>query len=393
MRDEEVLPEKTEMLILAATMVLCYFFVWFTGRMQSKYGLIFLLPILSGSTRYPLRGARLVTLIAVILYGSFFFTDKNVPLEELPEETLELAIIIFFSALIGLLVNNASEQERVSQRKLRRAAEDITAANVELRLAQEDLRAKVVELETMEQAIRRADRLAALGEMSSGLAHEIRSPLGVIQSSAEMLEKKVLSLEPDNRLVSVIVEEISRINKLIEYFLAFASPPSLQLQTTNLNEILQRAIHLVEAMAKSRQIRIEVNSSYNYTLQVDENLLHQCLLNLLLNALDVTPFGGTIRVEAVFTRSENEIRIAIRDSGPGIPADAESRIFIPFYTTKENGTGLGLAIVQQIMTMHAGRIEVENSPDGGAVFILCLPLQESEVVPSELKRGGEEAHS
>jgi signal transduction histidine kinase len=378
-------PSWREISILAGTMLLCYFFVLFTGRMQSKYGLIFLLPILTGSTRFPLRGAQLVALTSVVFYGSFYFTDHTVSPEDLPEETLELSIIIFFSLFIGFLVNFARLQEKSSQWRLRQAADEIAAANLELQKAREKLEEKVNELETMEQAIRRADRLAALGEMSAGLAHEIRSPLGVIQSSTELIGKKILALEPDNRLVSVILEEIIRLNHLVEEFLSFASPPKPNLRIHNLSEIIHRTVRLVEPKAEKQGVRFKIApSNDSVPLCVDENLLHQCILNLLLNALDVMPAGGRIQVDIKGADSDDEARIIVQDTGPGITADAESRIFNPFYTTKENGTGLGLAIVQQIVTMHGGRVEVANAREGGAMFTLRLPVKATETESVEV---------
>lgn len=389
-KEEEVSPERMEILLLVGTVALCYLFISFTGRMQSKYGLIFLLPILSGSARFSLRVAQSVAFGSMALYGSFYSTDTAVPPEHLPEETLELFVNIFFSLFIGFLVNHARLQEKTSQRRLHKAADEIATANTELRRAHGELETKVAELETMEQAIRRADRLADFGEMSAGLAHEIRTPLGVIQSSAKMLGKEVLALEPNNRLVSVIVEEITRVNRLIANFLVFASPPTPELSVQELDQILQRAVRLVEPTAETRGVRIAVRSSGDLNgLPVDESLIHQCLLSLLMNALDVMTQGGTISIETGRAEREKEVWVAVRDSGPGISPEAKPRIFNPFYTTKEDGTGLGLAIVQQVMNMHGGRVQVENAAEVGAVFTLWLPVKTAGTVAEEASRGEE----
>jgi signal transduction histidine kinase len=197
----------------------------------------------------------------------------------------------------------------------------------------------------------------------------------VIQSSADTLSRRVLREEPDNRLARVIVEEIARVNRLITDFLSFARPPAPRLRVQPLAPIVQRAIQLAEAQAERGGVRVDFQAGEGVPpLEADENLIHQCVLNLLVNAMDATPENGRIEVRLEARAGGREAAILVRDSGPGIPPGEESRIFNPFHTTKEGGTGLGLSIVQQIVSLHGGRVEVSSPDGGGACFEVRLPV-------------------
>ncbi|MBI2178270.1 MAG: hypothetical protein HYU38_08040 [Candidatus Tectomicrobia bacterium] len=376
-RNDTFLPDRqrltgSERILLTVTLLLCYLLVRFTGGIESKYSLIFLLPILTAATRCRPAGALAVALASIAVYASFLSDISILQPEKQTEEAIELFINLFFCLVIASVIAVANHQERSARASLELSGQWLADANRELREAQAELRAKIGELENMERAVRRADRLAALGEMASGIAHELRTPLGVIQSSVETLARRVLQLEPDNRLVKVIVEEIGRLNRLINDFLGFASPPAPRFRPQPLSPIVQRAIQLVETEAGKRDIRLGFRAPGGLLAEVDENLMHQCLLNLLVNAIDATPEGGRVDLSVEAEDAGRQALIAVQDSGPGVPPGEESRIFNPFFTTKEGGSGLGLAIVQQIVSLHGGRVDVSDAPGGGALFSIRL---------------------
>ncbi|OGL64679.1 MAG: hypothetical protein A3J27_14125 [Candidatus Tectomicrobia bacterium RIFCSPLOWO2_12_FULL_69_37] len=390
-RNDVLFPDRqrltaTEWILLGATMLFCYLLVRFTGGLESKYSLIFLLPILTAATRCHPAGAFGVTFLAMALYASFLLDKPPLEPEKRIEETIELLINLFFSFVIAFVIAVANHQERRARASLERSGQRLADANRELRETQNELQRKITELENMERAVRRADRLAALGEMASGIAHELRTPLGVIQSSVETLAQRVLTQEPDNRLVKVIVEEIGRLNRLINDFLGFASPPAPRLRLQPLAPIAQRAVQLVETAAAKAGIRLGFHVPDGLLAEVDESLIHQCLLNLLVNAVDATPGGGRVELSIEAEDEGRQALITVRDTGRGVPPGEESRIFNPFYTTKEGGSGLGLAIVQQIVSLHGGRVDASSAPEGGALFSIRLRAGASRRDPLAVAR-------
>jgi signal transduction histidine kinase len=229
------------------------------------------------------------------------------------------------------------------------------------------------------ERLRERDRLAALGEMSAGLAHEIRNPLGAIKGAAQVLEPRRFP-EETRELLSVIVEEVERLNGVVSQFLEYARPMKPALVPTDLNAVVQRTLKL---FAEEKRVeKVEVKTHLDDRLprvQADADQLRQILLNLLLNAVDA--FGAdagaidiTTRVVRTVRRTADLVELRVRDNGPGIDADNMRRIFVPFFTTKQHGTGLGLAICHRIMTAHGGRIDVLSRPGAGATFILRFPV-------------------
>ncbi|HOE10619.1 MAG TPA: ATP-binding protein [bacterium] len=219
------------------------------------------------------------------------------------------------------------------------------------------------------------DRLAALGRLSAGVAHEIRNPLGVIKGSAELLRKRFGGMPGEEGLFDFILEEVARLSRVVSDFLNFARPQTPELEKVDVNTVIQRSVQYLEHQANSLEIRREFELAGNLpSLQLDPNLFQQVLLNILLNAQEAMPQGGTIRIR---TRrfSAREIAVEIQDTGVGIPPDNLQHIFDPFFTSKDSGSGLGLSVVHQIVSSHSGRIEVESSVGVGTTFRLIFPIQ------------------
>jgi len=256
-------------------------------------------------------------------------------------------------------------------------------ARLEREQAYEDLKAKTQLLFEMEEQLRRSERLAALGRMSAGLAHEIRNPLASIKTSVEMLEEQV-SEEPGRfassrrvDLLQVLGEETDRLNRILTEFLRFARVEAQQDAETTaecvIGDVLLSTISLMQHDMDAAAIVIDSGQGeLETTVSIAEDHLCQILLNLMLNACDAMADGGTIGVRVVGDRLE-AVTLSVEDTGHGIPSDVANAVFDPFFSTKEGGVGLGLSIVARLLEASGGGIELDRSSDTGARFLVTLP--------------------
>ncbi|HEV2294374.1 MAG TPA: ATP-binding protein [Tepidisphaeraceae bacterium] len=227
------------------------------------------------------------------------------------------------------------------------------------------------ELSEKNRLLERRNRLAALGEMAAGMAHEIRNPLGGIQLYASLLAKDVAERAESLQLVTKISAGVKRLESLVSQVLHFTREITASVTEADLSEVVAEAVELAENAMLARDIVCTVNGPRSLPVQIDPILIGQALLNLLLNAADATPTGGSVSVTFAPPAPESGARqfhLVVRDSGPGISTAILDKVFNPFFTTKDNGTGLGLAIVHRIVEAHEGTISVTNPPDGGARF-------------------------
>ena len=228
-----------------------------------------------------------------------------------------------------------------------------------------------MELGEKNKLLERRNRLAALGEMAAGMAHEIRNPLGGIQLYASLLAKDVADRSDSLQLVTKISAGVKRLESLVSQVLHFTREITASVSEADLSEVVAEAVELSHNAMLAREIVCTVDGPASLAVTIDGMLIGQSLLNLLLNAADATPIGGSIAVTFNPPTPESGARqfhLVVRDSGPGIPAPILDKVFNPFFTTKDNGTGLGLAIVHRIVEAHEGTISVTNPVDGGARF-------------------------
>jgi len=340
---------------LVLKFAICYLLIGYTHGIESPYWLVLLLPVVSVATAFGILGTVLVALLAGLTYLSFLlYVDWS--RYEIDAQALTGRII--FLMMAGNLANTLAEDLRIQSLKSRRTADQLAAANSQLQEA--------------EEAVRRSDRLAALGQLSAGLAHELRNPLGTIRASAEMLHRN-LSTENDvaHEVAGFISTEVDRANSLITRFLQFARPLEVRPERADLGQVLDRAIALVEREAP--QITIYRNYSPDIPpFPIDSELLERVFYNLALNAAQATAPGGAVTVKT--RAAEGTAEIAVIDRGGGIEPKHLSTIFNPFFTTKPEGVGLGLAIVAKIVDEHGGKIAVESEPGKGSVFRVLLPM-------------------
>jgi signal transduction histidine kinase len=224
-----------------------------------------------------------------------------------------------------------------------------------------------------EQNLRRLDRLASLGMLSAGMAHEIKNGLVAINTFIELLLKK----GEDKELTEVVERELKRIDSMVSQMMRFAAPGKNEFAPVRVHELLDHSLRLVEHQLSGKLISLTRNYKAAPDLvRGDEYQLQQAFMNLLFNAIEAMGTNGTMTVgtEIVETKpGERCVRIQISDTGPGIAPENLKQLFDPFFTTKKNGTGLGLAICQRIAQEHGGEIRAESETKKGATFSISLP--------------------
>jgi len=350
---------RGRVLALAIKYGLCYLLIGYTGGVASAYWLLLLLPVVSGATAFGMAGTVAVVLLAAATYSSFL---SFVNWAQFDLDAPGLIWRMVFLGMVGNLAHMLAEDLRTQTREAQRTAAHLAAANEQIQEAME--------------ALRRSDRLAALGQLSAGLAHELRNPLGTIRGSAEMLQRNLSGEnEVAREVAGFIAEEVDRANSLITRFLQFARPLEVKRERADLSQTLDRAV----AMAQREAPGIAIHRNYAPEIApfpFDAELLERVFYNLILNAAQASPEGGAVTVK---TRAlDGFAEICVIDRGSGIEHKHLETIFNPFFTTKPNGVGLGLAIVAKIVDEHGGKITVESDPGKGSIFRVVLPMGSKE---------------
>ncbi|MFH0931705.1 MAG: ATP-binding protein [Candidatus Zixiibacteriota bacterium] len=235
----------------------------------------------------------------------------------------------------------------------------------------------MTELKKYEEEAKRAERLSTLGNLAAGVAHEIRNPLNAISIAAQRLKSEFVPIKDKEEYLNftqTILNEIKRLDQTINQFLSLAKVQKLDLVSTDMNSFLSEVISLMEIEAKEKGILIEKEIENIPEIRIDREEMKKATVNVILNGIQAMPAGGKMKISGKLDRSGKEIIIKIKDSGPGIPEENLSKIFQPYFTTKDKGTGLGLAIAYRIIADHKGKIEVESKVGKGTTFIIKLPV-------------------
>jgi signal transduction histidine kinase len=227
----------------------------------------------------------------------------------------------------------------------------------------------------LEAELRRQDRLAALGKVVSGVAHEVRNPLNSMKLTLQLLDRRLKKGVSVSNEIQESLREIDRLDMIVGRLLAFGRPTMTNRQVQNLAPLVEQATKMVQEPARQKGVSIAIHGlDQSAAADVDGPQMVQVLINLLLNAIDASPTSGMVRVEAEHLNSS--VRIVVSDQGPGIAEEAKAHVFDAYFTTKPNGSGLGLAVSREIVANHGGELEFETSTSG-TNFVLLLPIDRS----------------
>jgi len=235
------------------------------------------------------------------------------------------------------------------------------------------IREQVETLAATRARLAQSEKLAALGQLASTIAHEVRNPLAVMRSAAQGMAEEAADGTETARACRFIIEEIDRLTNVVGSLLAFAKPPVLDLRPVAVDDLFERTLQLAHDEMAAKRVRVQRRTSGPLpVLRADPDLLCQVLLDLVSNATEAVPEGGEVTLEAA-GGGDGGVVLRVADSGPGVPAGLRERVFEPFFTTRTRGTGLGLAVARQLVEAHGGTIAVGERPGGGACFTLSVP--------------------
>ncbi len=231
------------------------------------------------------------------------------------------------------------------------------------------------EIKHLQDELIQSAKMAAIGELASGIAHEVRNPLAIMATSAQYLNAKLAPHDPKREFTKVINKNIEAIDTIIKRMLDLARPTCLELQSININRLVDETCRLIRGKASEQRVKIIKQYSWGLPkITVDEKRLGEVFLNLMMNALQAMPEGGWLRISTDFHQEENLISIQFRDNGEGIPPDYQKQIFNPFFTSRKKGVGLGLSLSQRTINEHHGTIEVDSQVGKGTTFTIKLPV-------------------
>ena len=330
---------------------------------------LYYFPIVLGGLWFGVRGGLGAAALITLVYLPHVLIVDHGPMTI--GYLLEIPIFLAVGLLIGLVV----DRQEHYRRGLEIQAETLAQSHRDL---QEQTRL-LLEKETQ---LRRADRLSALGQLSAGLAHEIRNPLGAIKGAVEILQEDFPTGHPKAEFYAILLKEVERLNDVLTNFLSFARPVMPHLAPLDVRTVLTALEGLISGQARAH--RVQIFTSFHQgpsRVMADETLLKQAFLNIMLNAVEAMPAGGDLAIStrlspAGATGDRPEwVEVVFDDTGPGIREEDLGRIFDPFFTTKKDGTGLGLAITHRIIENHHGTIRVMSQRGKGTTFVVTLPLE------------------
>jgi len=315
---------------------------------------LYYLPIVFAGMYFGWRGGLAAGLLAGLSSLPYSFRLMSVTPAYASDQLLDIVVFCGAGIFTGILAQRGREQRKTLERTTARLTEVYK------------------ELQGSFEKVKRAERLSAAGQLSAGLAHEIRNPLASLAGAAGVLRRGQVPERTRQECVSIIERECERLNRLLSHFLDFARPRPPQYRQADLRSILDPVVDLASHAVGSKQVRIRLDLAPELpAIECDPEQIQQAVLNLLINAVHASAVGGEV-VVAVRPRNER-VSIQVKDEGSGIKAENMNRIFDPFFTTKEDGTGLGLSVVHQIVEQHGGTIAAEPNMPRGAVFQIILP--------------------
>ena len=232
------------------------------------------------------------------------------------------------------------------------------------------------DVKALQEQIKRSERLASLGQLAAGIAHEIRNPLGSLKGFLQYFQRKLSLQDQDKTYLTVMMKEVDRLNSVISNLLDFARPKEPVLDSCELPELLHHVLTLIKSDLQAKQLALSLDiQEYLPQIRLDRDQITQVILNILLNAIHATEPGGQILIEAHLQSDANRLELTISDNGKGIAPENVSKVFDPFFSTKKQGTGLGLAVAYSIIEYHHGEMTVESKEGNGSTFRINLPTE------------------
>ena len=343
-------------------------------HLHELYRAFFYIPIILAAFRYHFKGGLSCALVVIVLYlphvvfqwgGDFLFNFSRF---------LEMIMYI----VVGVVAGYLAERERNERDKYQQAAS-------ELEQSYKQLKSQSEKLAEMEEQLRASERMSVLGELAASLAHEVRNPLGSIWGVVEILKDECKEQGKDSEFTDILIQEVKRLNQVVENYLNLARQPKLYIKTCNLKEIVGSAIYLLNYKARKQDIQLVMDlPDESIWIKADESQLQQIMINLILNSMAAIIDNGTVIIKAeILSIAEQEaqpgkkqmVRLSVIDTGHGIDPAMKEKIFNPFFTTRERGTGLGLNIVKRIADQNKWQLAVESQPGKGTTMSITFPME------------------
>lgn len=309
---------------------------------------LYYIPIIIAAFRFRLKGGLITSVLCGVLYAPHLLLYLGTMEIEVINQVMEIVLFIAVGTTTGILAQSEYSKRLQLSRQLQ-------------------------QLREMEHEVRVADRLAAVGQLAAGVAHEIRNPLGIIKAAAQLARDEKAENPEVNESVAVILSEVDRANRVVTELLDFARPSPVAVTSVDMGSLGRGVANIVGQYAAQHNVKL----SYEFPkvplyISADGELIKQALVNLTMNAVQASSEDGKVELK-IYKAHSKGVSIEIRDEGIGIPEKDLPRIFDPFFTTRKQGTGLGLAIVHRIVRDHDGTINVQSSPETGTSIIIFLP--------------------
>ena len=347
------LPQATIGLVIVLITVLHFLTPLDQVVWHEIYQRLYYIPIIAAALLFGWRGGLAASIFTTVVYSPHIFLHWQHG--HFDYSINQYAEIVIFN-LVGGVMGALGDRLKQARERAERSAEERQKAYDELQ-------------KTFEQLLQ-AEKLTSLGELSAGIVHEVRNPLGAIKGAVEILEDELAEDSPRREFAELAKKEVERLDKLVGEFLRFARPATLSVRPNDLNEIVESVVSLVENQATAQSVLIERNLQQDLPkVSVDSEQIKQVLLNLAINSLQAMQSGGKLFFR---TLSEDKMCVVeVGDTGSGIDEKISAKIFDPFFTTKEKGVGLGLSIAHKIVSQHNGSLSVGRN-NGNTVFALQL---------------------
>lgn len=343
--------KKTYLYIITILIIIITGLHYFTSfqelRLHELYRRLYYIPIILAAFNFRIKGGILLPIIVSILYLPYILFFSGHSNMELVTNFFE--IIMFYT--VGSITGILAEKLYLNMEKISR----------------------------LQEHIRRADKLSAVGQLASGVAHEIRNPLAIIKTVSQTLlqDDDGIKDEENRQALEIIQEEVNRANKVIKELLDFAKFKNIDKSKIDINEVIRNMVLITNKYAEKKGISISVQAEEQHLyIYGDSEKLKQAFINIIFNAVDAVEEAGNIDIQVV--RKKRSINIIFKDNGVGISPEQREKIFNPFYTTKDNGVGLGLAITYRIIDEHEGHIDIQSILGKGTKVMVSLPVVEME---------------